>query len=138
MNTYTVTVSREDDLWVAVITGVGATDTPRFEDLETEVLDYIAGMTDTDPEDLTLQWRYLVGDRDVSNVVCTWLNAARALRRLQETAAVHDQERLNLVRELAGPLSQRTLADMLGVSHQRVNQLAKEARAPHRQAATGS
>jgi len=128
MNAYTVTVSREDDLWVAVIPGVGATDTPRFEELETEVLDYIAGMTDTDPEDLQLQWLYMVGNRDVSNIVRSWLDAARAMHRLQESAAVHDQERLNLVRELTGPLSQRTLADMLGLSHQRVNQLAKEAR----------
>jgi hypothetical protein len=30
----------------------GRDDTPRFEELETEVLDYIAGMTDTDPDDL--------------------------------------------------------------------------------------
>lgn len=61
MTTYDVTVTREDDLWVADITGEGlgpaATDVERFADLDTEVRDLIAGLTDADPGSLGLAIR---------------------------------------------------------------------------------
>jgi len=55
---YEVTVSREDDLWVAVVAGLvpAATDVEHFGDLETEVRDLIAGLTDSDPDDFALTW----------------------------------------------------------------------------------
>jgi hypothetical protein len=46
MTSYDVTVTREDTLWVAHADNVGATDVEHFQDLEVEVRDYIAGMTD--------------------------------------------------------------------------------------------
>ncbi|HEU5416238.1 MAG TPA: hypothetical protein VFV41_01020 [Streptosporangiaceae bacterium] len=75
MTTYDVTVTREDDLWVADITGEGlgpaATDVERFADLDTEVRDLIAGLTDADPGSLGLAWRYEIGGEDVTELIAS-------------------------------------------------------------------
>ena len=64
MNSYVVMVTREDNMWVAVVEHVGATDAEHFADLDVEVRDYIAGMTDTDADDFVLHWRYEVNGHD--------------------------------------------------------------------------
>ena len=127
MTTYHVTVTREDNLWVAVIAGLppnvlGATDVERFADLDTEVMDLIAGLTDTDVDPGDITWRYLFGDRDVTAHIA-------ALRHVQATLNAvegqRDDARLSLIRTGKGAgLSERTIADVLSMSHQRVNQLA--------------
>lgn len=65
MITYDVTVTREDGLWVADVhgnaLGPAATDTEHFADLNVEVRDLIAGLADTDPDDLGLRWQYMIG-----------------------------------------------------------------------------
>lgn len=124
MNTYHVTVTREDGVWVADIEGLtAATDVPRFHDLEVEVRDLIAGLTDTDPDSFDLTWRYLFGDADVSTNVSELRQAENALRAVE---ARREQARLQIIQlaKMAG-LSERVVADVLGVSHQRVNQLVK-------------
>lgn len=69
MTAYDVTVTREDDLWVADIAGLAAaTDVEHFADLEVEVRNLIAGLTDADPADFVINWRYLVNGRDVTRV----------------------------------------------------------------------
>lgn len=60
--TYEVRMTREDNLWVADVRGlpphlIGATDVERFADLDGEVRDLIAGLTDTDPDDFAIAWR---------------------------------------------------------------------------------
>ena len=62
MTSYGVTVTRDSGLWVAEIAGlpprmVGVTDVERFSDLDVEVRDLIAGLTDTDPDSFDLTWR---------------------------------------------------------------------------------
>jgi hypothetical protein len=49
MTTYDVQVFREEELWVADIDDVGATDMLQFADLDVEVRDYVSGMTDSTP-----------------------------------------------------------------------------------------
>lgn len=48
-----VTVTRDENLWSVAVDGlpaglIGATDVERFEDLDIEVRDLIAGLTDTE------------------------------------------------------------------------------------------
>ena len=59
---YDVAVMREDNLWVAVVAGLApaATDLEHFGDLETEVRDLIAGLTDSGPADFAIAWHISV------------------------------------------------------------------------------
>jgi len=126
MDTYTVTVTREDNLWVAVVDGlpqgvVGAADFEHFSDIHEDMRELIADLTDADPSDFTVEWRYeLAGD--VTALVTEYLEAGREADRVE---GWRDAARAALLRRLNGPLSQRALADLVGVSHQRINQLVK-------------
>lgn len=65
MTTYPVTVTRDSGLWVAQVDGlpsgsIGVTDVERFADLDTEVRDLLAGLTQTDPETFGLTWRHVM------------------------------------------------------------------------------
>ncbi|KAA2258755.1 MerR [Solihabitans fulvus] len=123
MTAYDVTVSREDNLWVAVVDGLApaATDVEHFADLETEVRDLISGLTESDPDDFALRWHYLVGGEDVTEQIQRVLALESELRELQ---AARDRARNEAVSTLlkAGA-SQRAIGDVLNLSHQRVNQL---------------
>lgn len=124
---YHVTVTREDNLWVAVVHDLpaGATDVSRMVDLEPEVRDLIAGLEDLDPDDFEISWHYRQGKHDLSPVV-------DELRQREATAAEavlsRDKARLEAIKQLrdAG-LSLRSIAELLGLSHQRVQQLASAA-----------
>ncbi|MGH3319347.1 MAG: hypothetical protein ACRDN9_04045 [Streptosporangiaceae bacterium] len=130
MTTYDVAVTREDGLWVAVIDGlpphtVGATDVERFADLDVEVRDLVAGLTDTDPDDFDLTWRYVVGGVEVTDTVTGW---AAAERQLAEASSAREEFRAAVIDQLSrAGASQATIGDVLGLSHQRVHQLAKSA-----------
>ncbi len=128
MTSYDVTVTRDDSLWVALVDGVGATDVEHFSDLDIEVRDYIAGMTDADPDDFAIQWRYEVNGRDVTDALARFMAAERELREVMEVEAVkaaeRDAARLDAIKVVrAAGLSQRVAADVVGLSHQRVHQL---------------
>jgi hypothetical protein len=102
----TVTVTREDNLWVADI----------------------AGLTDTNPDDFVLNWRYEVNGRDVTAQFQRFLAVEAELREQirheEELRATRDAERVALLRELAeAGLSQRVMGDAVSLSHQRVNQI---------------
>jgi hypothetical protein len=60
--TYTVTVTREDGLWVAVVAEItpAATDVEHFNDLEPAIRDLIGGLTDKDSEfgDFRVNWTF--------------------------------------------------------------------------------
>jgi hypothetical protein len=127
MNTYEVEVTREDGLWVADIHGPGlgpaATDTVHFADLEAEVRDLIAGLTDSDPREFELTWRYSFGGTDLTGTISLLLAAEVGLR---EATQAHEEARRTALRELASTgLSQSAIGDVLGVSHQRVHQLLR-------------
>jgi hypothetical protein len=128
MTSYDVTVTREDNLWVALVDDVGATDVEHFSDLDVEVRDYIAGMTDADPDDFALHWRYEVNGRDVTDALARFMAAERELRKVMEEEAARaverDAARLDAIEAVrSAGLSQRIAADVVGLSHQRVHQL---------------
>ena len=127
MSSYQVEVTREDGLWVADIwaprLGPAATDTVRFADLEAEVRDLIAGVTDSEPADFELTWRYNIGGVDMTETISRLLKAEAGLQRATQA---HEEARRAALQELAGTgLSQAVIGDVLGVSHQRVHQLLK-------------
>ena len=99
-----------------------ATDVLRFGDLDVEVRDVIAGLTDTDPDEFEIRWQHRTGDDDVTALISELAEVEAAA----ETAtARRDAVRLEIIRRFsAAGLSQRVIADVLGLSHQRVNQLA--------------
>ncbi|MGH3526575.1 MAG: MerR [Pseudonocardiaceae bacterium] len=128
MTSYDVTVTREDNLWVALTDNVGATDVEHFPELDVEVRDYIAGMTDADPGDFAIRWRYEVNGRDVTDVLTRFMAAERELRDVMAEeaakAAERDAARLDAILAVrSAGLSQRVAADVVGLSHQRVHQL---------------
>lgn len=126
MTTYSVTVTREDNLWVAVVDGlpegvVGAMDYENFGDVADEVPELIADLTDTDPAAFAIDWRYVVNGKDVTEVLVSFLDHTLTLRQVQ---AEQDRVRKEALAAMADAgLSQRAMADVVGVSHQRVNQL---------------
>lgn len=128
---YDVTATREDNLWVADIAGLtAATDVEHFADLDVEVRDLIAGLTDAHPDDIAINWRYEVNGRDVTEQFERFLAVQAELReqmqRAQRLQATRDAERLALLRQLAeAGLSQRAIGDAVDLSHQRVNQLIR-------------
>ena len=127
MSSYQVEVTREDGLWVADIwapeLGPAATDTVHFADLEAEVRDLIAGLTDSEPDDFELTWRYNIGGADMTGTISRLLKAEAGL---QKAAQAHEEARRAALQALADiGLSQAAIGDVLGVSHQRVHQLLK-------------
>jgi hypothetical protein len=127
MNTYQVTVTREDGLWVADIwnaeLGPAATDAARFTDLDTEVRDLISGLTGSEPDEAVLAWRFVIDDADVTLAVTRLLDAEAELRN---ATRARTEARSQALRELADAgLPQSAIGDILGVSHQRVHQLLK-------------
>jgi hypothetical protein len=126
MTTYDVTVYREDDLWVADIPDlVAATDMFRFADLDVEVRDLVSGLTDVDPGSIDLRWRYRAGDDDVTELIEGLFEVELDI---QHGTARRDALRQEIISRMsAAGLSQRVIGDVLGLSHQRVHQLAKAA-----------
>lgn len=120
---YDVTVFREHDLWVADIPElVAATDMLRFTDLDVEVRDLIAGLTDADPESFDLSWRYLAGQDDVTELI---VELGQVEHAVHSVTARRDAVRQEIIQRMsAAGLSQRAIGDVLGLSHQRVHQLA--------------
>lgn len=119
--THQVTITREDNLWVAEIPGVGATDVEHFPDLDVEVRDYIAGMTDTDPDELDLEWCYEINGRDVTNALGRFLAVER---ELSQRLAEREEARMRAMRELTeAGLSRRATGDVVGLTGGRVQQL---------------
>lgn len=54
--TYSVTISREEPWWVAVVDGVGATEAKKIAELEDMVRDLIIVMRDLDRRGFDLVW----------------------------------------------------------------------------------
>lgn len=127
MTTYDVRIRREDGVWFADVDGlpahlVGATDVPRFADRDVEVRDLVAGLTDTAPDEFELRWRIDFGHVDVTGLIVEFEVVEHDLDVLE---ARRDELRRELIRVgLAAKLPQSAIADVLGLSQQRVHQLA--------------
>ncbi len=128
MTTYEVIVSRADGMWAVIIGGlppgvIGAIDVDRFADLDAEVREFIADLTDTEPTGFRLLWQYIVGDLDVTIELSGYAHAEAAL---QEAALARDAARRAALDALSGTgVSQSVIGDILGLSHQRVHQLLR-------------
>jgi hypothetical protein len=124
--TYTVVVTRDENLWAAQIGGlppgrIGVTDAEHFADLDVDVRDLVAGLTDTDPDAFDLTWSYVQNGHDYTSSL---EQAHEWQRRLAEAEANRDRQRSAVAREMTrAGLSQRAIGDALGVSHQRVGQI---------------
>jgi len=77
---------------VALVDDIGATDVEHFPELEVEVRDYIAGMTDADPDDLAVRWRYEVNGRDVTDAQPRFLAVERELHEIVYSAPAGRRE----------------------------------------------
>jgi DNA-directed RNA polymerase specialized sigma24 family protein len=125
---YSVLVSREDDLWVAVVDALpgGATDVERFEDLHDAVHDLIATLTDTEIENFRIEWRYRQGSYELTELI---LDLQQWEKQAEVATLNRDAARKAVVEamRMAG-LSYREIADVLGVSFQRVGQLVDAAK----------
>lgn len=123
---HSVIVSREDDLWVAVVEGLpaGATDTERFEDLPEAVRDLISTLLGVEPDSFWIDWHYRQGDHDLTDLI----EHLREWEDLAERAArSRDAIRRTAVESMrSAGLSYREIADVVGISHQRVGQLLSE------------
>lgn len=120
---YHVTVSREDNLWVAVVDGIqaGATDVERFDELPDAVDDLIVTLLDVPPDSFWIDWHYRLGAQDLTGPIerlREWENLAA------NAARGRDASRLAALTSMhAAGLSYREIADVIGISHQRVGQL---------------
>lgn len=124
--TYSVVVSREDGLWVAVVEGLpaGATDVEKFEDLREAVRDLIASLRNVEPDSFWIDWHYRLGAQDVTVLI----ENLREWEHLAEHAVHHrDATRKAAVESMrSAGLSYREIAEVIGVSHQRIGQLAAQ------------
>ena len=120
---YAVTVSREDGLWVAVVEGLpgGATDVERFDDLRGAVHDLIGTLLDVEPGNFWVQWRFRQGSYEL-------FDELRQLQQWEKQAELALANR-DMARKVAvaamrkAGLSYREIAEVIGLSHQRVGQL---------------
>ena len=122
--------SREGDWWVVDVTGYGATQARRLDDIEPMVADLVASLEDTTPGavEVTNLVVRLSGDLDAALQEAK--AAVQAAAKAQKQAG---QQQRELVRQLrARNLSVRDVASVLGVTPGRVSQLAKTTPKRHR------
>lgn len=128
MPDYTVTVTRDENLWVVRVAGLpehvaGVADYLHFSEIKDEVPEFIADLTRSAPENFTITWRYEFGGEDVTEDVIQYLVAEEELRRSQTG---RDRARARVLETMRREgVTQRAMADVVDLSHQRVHQLLK-------------
>ncbi|MGW4524486.1 hypothetical protein [Amycolatopsis sp. NPDC004378] len=122
-----MTVTREAGLWTARVTGGSeaaiAGEFKRFTDIDPGMRELIADRTGVPATRFYLRWRYEFEDEDATDLVLQYQEAHRIA---EDVAEWREGVRARLVSALNGQISQRAIADLLGLSHQRVNQIAHE------------
>ncbi|MGH3679933.1 MAG: hypothetical protein ACRDT2_06715 [Natronosporangium sp.] len=126
MSTFTVTVTREDNLWVAVATDpdgttLGALDFTDFGDVRETMPEFVADMAGVDSGTPTIAWRYEINGKDVTAQIERLLAVEDQLHRVQREQERARKEALAALTD-AG-LSQRIMANVMHLSHQRIHQL---------------
>ena len=122
--TYRATISREDPWWVAVVDGVGATESKTIADLEDMISDLIIVMRDLDRPDFNVIYDY-----DLPAEAAEALKDYRQSRREHKAAERrYLQDAARAAKALdAAQVSSRQAAQLMGLSHQRVQQLRRKA-----------
>jgi hypothetical protein len=133
MTAYTITVSREEPWWVAVVADLpgGATETRRLDQLEAEVRDLIAGLTDVDDDSFDLTWEYSLPP-ELGEPVHRFLAAQARRQAADQDYAVAQEQAVDAL--TTAHVSLRDAAKLLGLSYQRLAQL-RSARTERRPAA---
>lgn len=126
--TYDVDVTREDGFWVGVVRGVrgGATEARRLSALQGEVKDLLVGLLEVDESAIELAF-------NVEPAI--GIGASKALRSFDEAKRAlvqaqwdYESAQRDAVHELSvAGLSLRDSGTLLGISHQRVQQLLADA-----------
>jgi hypothetical protein len=127
------TVSRDGRFWLIRVDGLdGATQARNLNEVDVMAADYVAIMTEQDPDDVHVTWRI-----ELPEEVRRHLAAAEASRRAEaearQRAASESRQAARALRSLG--LSVREVGAALGMSHQRAQQLLVSAsstvNAPH-------
>lgn len=124
---YQVAVTQEGAYWVAEVSGVqgAVVETRRLDHLEGEVRDGLALLLAVAHDSFDLNWSYDL-PADIANAVERY---RRASTRLAEAEREYADVSRRAVRDLErAHISRRNAAALLGVSHQRVQQLAADAK----------
>jgi hypothetical protein len=122
MTSYPVSVSREEPWWVAVVAGLpgGATEARRLDQLEAEVRDLIAGLTDTSEDAFDLDWSYDLPP-ELGRPVRQFVEARSRRQAAEHDYAAAQEQAVDAL--TAAHVSVRDAAELLGLSYQRVAQL---------------
>ena len=122
-NSYRVTIGREDPWWVATVDGVGATEAKKIAELEDMVRDLIVVMRDLDsPDAFDLEWDYDLP----ANAAEALKDYLRSRREHEEAERKYLEDAQRAARALdAAQVSTREAAQLMHLSHQRVQQLRK-------------
>ena len=123
-DTYRVTVSREDPWWVATVDGVGATEAKKVAELEDNVRDLIMVMRDLDLPDFHVIWDYDLPPAAVEALKD--YQRSRSQHEAAERKYLEDAERAAKALDEAR-VSTREAAQLMRLSHQRVQQLRSKA-----------
>jgi hypothetical protein len=123
-DTYRVTISREEPWWVAVVDDVGATEAKKIAEIEDMVRDLIIVMRDLDAPDFDLVWDYDL-PAEAADALKDYLRS-RQERDAAECRYLRDAERAAKALDAAN-VSTREAAQLMHLSHQRVQQLRTRA-----------
>lgn len=119
---YTATATREGKWWVIRVDGVGTTQARHLNEVDEWARGLIEAMTDAEvPAETPVAITVRLGDR-VDAEVDAARQATRAAEEAQREAAARARRVVNQL--LAQNLTQADVATVLGVSRQRVSQLA--------------
>ncbi|HUZ38374.1 MAG TPA: hypothetical protein VMV17_18780 [Streptosporangiaceae bacterium] len=121
-DTYRATISREDPWWVATVEGVGATEAKKIAELEDMVRDLIVVMRDLDKPDFDLTWDYDLPS-EAAEALKDYLRSRRE-HEVAERRYLENAERAAKALDEA-KVSTREAAQLMRLSHQRVQQLRR-------------
>lgn len=128
--TYCVIVTREEGWWLASVESITGTVTEArtLASLDSRAREIIALAEDLPvgaERDLRVTWDFRTGDADVDTLAAS-LRAER--RRLAEAEGALAERTADLARRLRQRWSVRDVATLLGVSPQRISQIAPDPR----------
>lgn len=123
MKSYSAIATREGSWWVVDVTDVGVTQGRNAREAERMAVDLVALMLDVPTEEVSVNVEFVLGG-ELATEVKQVKQAQRQAEKVQEQAA--DKSRAVVRRVLAAGLSKQDAARVLGVSAQRISQLAPE------------